>query len=344
MPLKYPLVQALVIVIADLYLPEEGFTGALVVPGLERIARFGRRTVLADGWRPWLARCVGAAALVEEAPASVAARCCEAALADGVWLATPVHCIAGLSSVHLEHRGLLKLSLPTLRALAADFHQVFQGSGFTLVPLASGGFLLSGPAVPDPQALEPARCVGVPVEAGLPRSPALRRLGAEIEIWLHEHAVNRARSERGALPVTSLWLWGGGTMRPAAPPPAPAAHARIAADRAYGRDPYLEGLWCARGARLHSLPARLADLAPEPAGCTVIVLELSELIHAERASSAHAALAALDALWLAPAARLVARGALNSLAVVVNDRCLVLRQHDRLKLWRRARRGLAGIA
>src|SRR6202043_2016150 len=100
----------------------------------------------------------------------------------------------------------LRLRMPTLRALAADFHDVFQGSGFALVPLASGGFLLSGPAVSEPQALEPARCVGAAVEAGLPRSPALRRLSAEIEIWLHEHAVDAGARGRGPRPVASLGL------------------------------------------------------------------------------------------------------------------------------------------
>src|ERR1700736_6641410 len=109
MRLKYPLVHALVIVIADLSLPEEGIADALAVPGLERIARFGRRSAVAEGWRTWLARRVGAEGLAAEAPASVAARSCAQGIAGAVWLATPVHLMAGLSSVHLEHRGLLKL-------------------------------------------------------------------------------------------------------------------------------------------------------------------------------------------------------------------------------------------
>ena len=44
------------------------------------------------------------------------------------------------------------------------------------------------------------------------------------------------------------------------------------------------------------------------------------------------------------ALKLVARGRVKSLAVLANDRCLALRQSDGLKLWRRPRRALTGIA
>ncbi len=334
--------QELVIVVSDLYLPEEGRADSVALPGLERIARFGTKSVLAAGWRPWLARHVGCAALAEEAAACVAARCCAAEIAGAMWLATPVHCIAGLSSVHLDHRGILKLPLATLNALASDFQAVFQGTQFALQPLASGGFLLAGPASADAHAPEPARCVGMNMAAALPRSPALRRLGAEIEIWLHEHPVNRARSERGELPVTGLWLWGGGTCARA--PRAPIADTPLATDRAFGRDPYLEGLWSARGARVEALPGNLADLNDTPAHSSVIVVELSDILAAECRAAVGDALGLLDARWIAPAADLLARGALRCLTVIANDRCLTLGRHDALKRWRRALHGLAALA
>lgn len=332
----------LVIVVADLYLPEEGRAEALALPGLERIARFGAKSALAAGWRPWLARRVGCESLAAEPPACVAARCCTADLTGAVWLATPVHCVAGLSSLHLDHRGLLKLPMATLAALAADFQTVFRGADFVLEPLASGGFLLAGPPIGDAQASEPARAVGMGIAAALPRAPVLRRLGAEIEIWLHEHPVNRLRSERGEPPVTSLWMWGGGTLTRT--PAAPATDTGSATDGAYGRDPYLEGLWCARGARVQPLPESLEDLIRGRARSSVIVVELAELLAADRAASLGDALARLDAHWIAPAADLLARGAWRSLALIANDRCLILRPRDAMKRWRRARRGLAALA
>lgn len=330
--------QELVIIIADLYLPEKASSEVLALPGLERMARFGKRATLGAGWRPWLARRVGAHMLAGEPAACVAARCC-GAVTGGVWLATPVHCVAGLSSVHLDHRGLLKLSLAALGELAADFGAAFHGSGFTLLPLASGGFLLAGPVLPDGQAAEPARSVGASLSANLPQAAALRRLGAEIEIWLHEHPANLARRQRGELPVTGLWLWGGGTL-----PAAPAAHVFFSNDRAYGRDPYLDGLWCARGARVYALPATIEELIAAPARRVVIVVELAEFLKADRTASLGDALLGLDARWIAPAARLLARGAVRTLTVLANDRSLALGRYDQMKRWRRACRGLTSLA
>jgi hypothetical protein len=339
MPLKYPLAHELVIVVADLYLPEEGRADALALPGLERVARFGTKSTLAAGWRSWLARRMGDANLAAEAPACIAARCCSATVAGAVWLAAPVHCVAGLASVHLEHRGLLKLPMTALAALAADFRAVFRGSQFALQPLASGGFLLVGPPLAAAEAMEPARCVGTSIAAGLPRSPELRRLGAEIELWLYEHPVNRLRSNAGELPVTSLWIWGGGTLECA-----PSVAAGLAGACAYGRDPYLEGLWCARGARVEPLPERIEDLAAAPAKGSVILVELGELLAADRTAGVGDALARLDARWIAPAADMLAHGAWHSLTIIANDRCLILGRHDGLKRWRRACRGLAALA
>ena len=39
---------------------------------------------------------------------------------------------------------------------------------------------------------------------------AYRRLVSEIEMALHEHAVNARRQECGLRPINSLWIWGGG--------------------------------------------------------------------------------------------------------------------------------------
>lgn len=330
-----------VIVIADLYLPEQGALDGVAMPGLECIARFGTRAVLRDGWRPWLARGVGCEDLAALSPARVAARCTGEELAAALWLATPVHLDAGLSSLHLDNRGLLKLPMTTLITLAEDFRKVFHGSGFALEPLASGGFLMVGAALAEARALEPARGVGASMAAALPAAPALRRLGAEVEIWLHEHPVNLERLARGQLTITSLWMWGGGAAARSAV--APAVHAAVATDAAYGCDPYLDGLWCARGARTQVLPGNLDDVFRVPARRIVMVVELADFLEAERAASVASALGELDARWLLPAARLVARGAVAELFLLANDRCLCLRKRDGLKRWRRRCSGLAGL-
>jgi hypothetical protein len=342
MPLKYPLVHEFVIVIADLYIPEESAVDADRLPGLERVARFGLRTVTQEGWRAWLARSSGRSDLAAEPAARVAALGAGDAGRSGfLWLATPLHLVTGLTSLHLEQRGLLRLPMTLLRALAEDFRKVFHDTGFTLEPLMSGGFLLIGPAVPDTRTVEPARCVGMDIGAALPAAPALRQLGAEIEIWLHEHPVNLARMARGQLPISTLWLWGGGAARRS--PGASAARGAHLTERVYGSDPYLDGLACALGAPAMGLPNTMDEVLHAPARRLVIVVDLAASLEADRALGAAAALAAIDARWILPATRLVARGAVRSLRVLANDRCLSLTRHDRLRLWRPACRGLAGF-
>ena len=124
----------------------------------------------------------------------------------------------------------------------------------------------------------------------------------------------------------------------------PAAHEPVTSARAYGRDPYLDGLWCARGAQVQPLPAVIEEVLAAPTRLSVSIVELAELLTLDPAASLGDALAACDARWLAPAVRLVERGAVQQVAVVANDRCLSLQRYDHLKRWRRARRGLAGLA
>jgi len=117
--------------------------------------------------------------------------------------------------------------------------------------------------------------------------------------------------------VTGLWIWGGGHWSARRPRRPLTRQSRPIAPT--DRDPYLEGLWCARGARVHPLPESIEDLSKAPARCSVILVELSELLRADRTASVCDALAMLDRLWIAPAADLLARGALRSLAVIAND-------------------------
>src|SRR6202000_50912 len=102
--------------------------------------------------------------------------------AGTVWIATPVRLIAGMSSVHLDRRSILRLSADDLAALAEEFGHVFHDSGFVLEPLESGDFLLFGPSVDVAHELEPARLLGSDVaEARQSRisDPSLPRLSTE---------------------------------------------------------------------------------------------------------------------------------------------------------------------
>ncbi|MDE2220877.1 MAG: hypothetical protein KGJ52_10920, partial [Gammaproteobacteria bacterium] len=162
---------------------------------------------------------------------------------------------------------------------------------------------------------------------------ALRRLGAEIEMWLHEHPVNRARAARGLLEANALWLWGGGG----------AAAGRGGADggarrsgraqsvaapaAAWADDLYVDGLMRLRGIA----PASAAQRWPATTGDALAVCDPG-------ARPDGAALLALERDWLAPALARWRAGAVGSAILLAGDRAIRLQRPPWRLLMRRMRR------
>jgi hypothetical protein len=147
------------------------------------------------------------------------------AAADGVtvgtqpWgLLTPAHWRVGSDGVHMADPGTLALSAAESRTLFAAVQPLFAGEGYTL---AWGSALRWYAAHTSLQNLATAsldRVIGRNIGAWLPRQPEakpLRRLQNEVQMLLHDHALNEAREARGALPVNSFWLSGCGTAQAA---------------------------------------------------------------------------------------------------------------------------------
>jgi hypothetical protein len=374
MRLRYLPVEEVVIVIADLYLTRAAEGASILgvdLPGLGRIARFGTGELLENGWRAWLAAWAGQAALATEAPASVASAASPVHPADGnspmVWLATPVHFVAGLSSVHLDAHGLLQVEPEVRQALAEEFNALFAESGYQLEALASAGFLLVSPTVATPPTVDPARVLGASINEALPaasEAPALRRLSAEIEMWLHEHRANRARVKEGRLPITALWFWGGGVARtrkgfepglPAAQDedtvPASTVRGAVALMAnanpppgvAFGDDPYLHGLWRSAGGSARHTPRAFDEVLGYSGRRAVFVVELSQAFDDHRDWTLRDALADADQRWIVRALEALHRGDIARVTVVANDHKLSLGPRDRLKLWRMPRPALAAL-
>lgn len=338
--------REIVIVLTDVYPASGGERAADVagrtrLPGIEYARRFGARTALASGWRDWLAAAVGRDDLVGVAPARIAAAVLPAQQGGTSWIATPVHLSAGLSQVHLDHRGLLRLGEAPRAALAASFATEFGASGLTLAPLESGEFLLHGAGLDAVSTTEPARCAGGEVAAALPHGPeaaAVRRLGAEIEMWLHRHALNAARESVGEAPVNALWLWGA-AGRDIGVQPRGGAPQR----RAFGEDACLRGLWHLHGGACQALPPHFGALAQGGAGA-VLALAVADELRMSRASTFLQALRALDERFIAPALTQLRGGDLERVTLIANDHALQLHRRSALKVWRRARAGLGSFA
>ncbi len=352
--------REIVIVIRDLYLqPQQaemdsrGAAGPgaamaarqIAVPGLEHLTRFGEKHPMPQGWRAWTAKWLGLPQYADQAPAGIAAAALEnTPQARAVWLATPLYLVTGLSSLHFDRRSLLSLPGAELEALAASFRDTFRGSGFDLHPLGGGELLLSGSETAQPvTTTEPARMPLTTVAEALPGGAgagALRRLGAEIEMWLHGHAVNNARQRRGELPVGTLWVWGGGTQ-----PLTPPAGRQVPAEAAFGSDAYVRGLWRLAGGEARPMPVDWAAVIGEPRAQRVLaVVEVAELLHANGSWRLAEAIAEMDRRLISPSIAALRRGELERLVLLANDRSLALRALDRWRLWRGKRPGLEGLA
>jgi hypothetical protein len=167
----------------------------------------------------WRAAAFRAIALDDADPPPIAVAQCrsagDTALRGGAALATPVHLVAGMSSVQLPADGLLEIDSSEADTLAESFNRSFAGGGSRLTR-GQGSILVclfDSPLKAD--TTPPDEALGGDVWAHQPRgegSAELRRLAAEIEMWLFEHPLNVARRARGVPIISALWLWGAGAL------------------------------------------------------------------------------------------------------------------------------------
>jgi hypothetical protein len=347
--LRYALVSQLVIVAADWY--GRPAAGTVPSPGLTRLARFGVVEALERGWRTWLAVSMGRPDIALAAPGAVAAAATSEAPPAGdtvAWLTPALHLTASLTSVHLDHAGLLRLTPSTQRELASSFDAHFADRGYRLQPTRAGGFLTLGPAPPAHiETVDPARCLGASVAEALPQGPGaamLRRLTGEIEMWLHEHAVNRARALEHRVPISALWPWGGGRPLRVHPAHTPSAELSRAPPQVFSDDPFVEGLCRANGVRCAPAPQTLAPVLSVLARERIVTLEIFRTLATGEAATPAEALMSFDRDWVQPALDALRLGVLSRIRVLANDRCISLRARDRFRFWRAARSALERLA
>jgi hypothetical protein len=183
-------------------------------PELERLLAQASAPVSSTAWREDAYRVIAAGA--NAPPVAAAALCGSLGVVPGRWvcMASPVHLVAGMSNVTLPADGVLEVGLAESAALATDFNRVFDDPAIRLLA-APVGLLCVFDRLLEVGTHDPIEGVGRDVfglQPAGPDAPRLRRLMSEMELWLFEHAVNRARAARGDAVITGLWLWGGGEM------------------------------------------------------------------------------------------------------------------------------------
>ena len=325
--------RRLTLILSDLYLPEEAgrdaaIPAAFALPHLDWLLRFAQAHRIAD-WRHWLAADLGRADLAQLSVATLAAReILDPIQSESAWLATPVRLEARLDHVRMLERGLPRLGAAERAEWREEFARAF--APYALHDAGPRGFLLTGIAPAQIATVDPARLLDADIAPALPSGVAareLRRLSAEIEMWMHAAPINLARERAGQPRLSSLWLWGGGpnaaTPRAATPPPA--AHSLL---KFHGDDPAFAGIARAvSGALPAAVPAGFKAVPELP---DRLIVELTPMNGATNES-----LSALDVDWFAPARAASSNGTLPVLDIVANDRWFRIVARSGWRFWRR---------
>lgn len=289
---------------------------------LERLLARGRRSVAgAASWRHWILERSGFAP-PRELPLGSLLAGREGSFA----LATPMHLLAGLEHVHLDPAGPPRLDEREWGDLVHSFNAEFAQDGLSLDHHAGIGVLsLPRPVstvTHDPHAL-PGREAGNWLPGGADGG-WLRRTMTGIEMWLHEHPLNRRRESSGRAPVNGLWIWGTG-REPLAPPPG--SLPVLATD-----DVLLRQAWSRAGSNARPLPDSFDAWSLEGRTDGCLALSLSELDPDPRA-----ALESFESRWLAQIAAATASGRGGQVSIYLGGTVLEFSRIDLFRFWRRPR-------
>lgn len=192
---------------------------------------------------------------------------------SGWWLCVdPVHLVADRDQLYLSAAESLAVSRDEADELVQGLNHLFSEAGWRFHAPEPGRWYLQLPAPLAMQTVPTHEAMGCRVGDVLPRGEdALQwqRSMTEIQMWLHASAVNARRTAAGALPLNSLWCWGGGSL--------PAASAEVAWGRVVAEEPLLRGL------------GRLHQLAVEPLPLEQAVAQARPVLWQERVTSLEAA-------------------------------------------------------
>lgn len=309
--------------------PAAGMADGLpALPVLSELLARARQLPPAADWRAGVLAALrhvdrGAARIPDIA---VAARMLAAVPGLALCFAAPLHVMAGISRVHLPPGGWLQLDAEESARWVGAFNREFGGADLRLHDTGSG-WLLVAPFAEGARDPSPELLIGQPlarVAAQGDAERALRRLGAEAEMWLAAHALNHERAARQLPPLNSLWLWGGGRAVEL-PALERAPHAVLFAGAA---DAWLAGL--AAHCRVPLLRAdNWNSVATTQAALLVPVApsQVASLAHWQQ----------LETQWFEPAARALRDGSIDVLRLQIGGGAWQLPDRSPLR-WLRRRR------
>jgi hypothetical protein len=224
---------------------------------------------------------------------------------DAYWLAAdPVTLIAGRDDAQVGS-AVRDLDTAETASIVATLNAHFAGDGLRFVAPRPDAWFVRAPGVPALSTRPLVTAIGRSLRTQMPTGADAKtwwRWQEEIQMLLFAHDVTAAREREGKASANGVWLAEGGTRpaRPAVPP-------SIAT---FGDDDAVRALAAHAGASARALPTDLDHaLAQAKDAATVVV-----------AFAAPADAAAIDRDFAAPAATALARGTLDRVTVITDDR------------------------
>ena len=305
-----------------LLIPFRVTEAAAECPSLQTLLRFARRATQQHGdAATWLCDLFGVARQQDVPVAPFAALGDGIVADDGYWLrADPVSLLLQRDSFGLME-ATDALQAEQAAQLAASLNTHFAEDGMQFHVAAPRRWYLRLAPAPDLRTHPLTSVLHRDIQPFLPSGADglhwHRRLN-ELQMLLHAHPVNAVLEEQGALPVNSVWLWGGGELRRGAG----------AAFHVWADEPLARGLALAHDNALAPLPASVQEWlgrAEDTAAHLAVLPELSPQLERD---------------WFAPLLAAMRGGRIGRLTLHLageNCRSYSLTARDFLKFWRRAR-------
>jgi hypothetical protein len=316
----------------------------LVVPELQTLlARARRRSVAALGTEAWLCQAFEVERQRDWPVAPLTLQLDGGDPGESYWLrADPVHLRPQHDHLVLADSSMFPISRYEADALASALNGHFAADGMQFRAPHPARWYLRLETDPEITTSALGDVVGGDVNRFLPTGKnALRwhRTLNEIQMLLHDHAVNQGRELRGEPAINSVWLWGGGKK------PAVRGH-RFSA--AWSDDALALALAASAGIRAAPTIAGsehwLTTLRETSHPGDHHLLVLAQLTHAARygdLAAWRAALAELNGKWFAPVLAALRQRRIVRLVLVVADgqacESYDLAWPDLFKLWRPVR-------
>ena len=242
------------------------------------------------------------------------------------WIAAadPVYLEAMLDRLRLHVLGPDELPLTQLRSLFESLQEVF-GDDRTraFARIETCGYLRGHQAIAtastSPEMAHLGQVLGI-----LPQGEAARShdaLLSELQMYLHTHHINDERLLAGLRPINSLWIWGGGVVRP------PVSRRILPL---FSDDPLFKGYW-------HSCSGMTAPWPGNFEACLDAAVDGFVAVPGGQ-TAANSLSIALEDLRM-----LLSRGKLRQLTLLFRDGLRVeLRRRHVLRFWRRVPELLTG--